>query len=162
MRFIRIISVWMALAATTGACRPDAKDGGWITFLSHRTGGSVLYRMHPDGSGLQAVFGGELRDAPGLPEGMTWYRQPHWSRQSPDGAYFLSWAIDLGLPIKRYHMPPRFLLHLGRLDGGPTRLITPEAMRYSPGHPTPNGLSICDLCSVIRQPSIIPCPRERS
>jgi hypothetical protein len=127
MRLIRIISVCMVLTATTGACRPAGTDGAWITFLSHRTGESVLYRMHPDGSGLQPVFGGELKDAPGLSAGMKWYREPHWSRQSPDGVYFLSWAIDLGKPMKRYRMPPRFLLHLGRLDGGPTRLITPDS-----------------------------------
>ena len=127
MRFVRVISVCMAVAATAGARCPAAKDGAWITFLSHRTGENVLYRMHPDGSDLQPIFGGELKDTPGLPEGMKWYRQPHWSRQSPDGAYFLSWAIDLGQPLKRYHMPPRFLLHLGRLDGGPTRLITPDS-----------------------------------
>jgi Tol biopolymer transport system component len=127
MRLTGLISGCITLAAITGACRPVANDGEWITFLSHRTGASVLYRMHPDGSGLQAVFGGELKDAPGLSRGMKWYRQPHWSRQSPNGTYFLSWAIDLGQPIKRYRMPPRFLLHLGRLDGGPTRLITPDS-----------------------------------
>jgi Tol biopolymer transport system component len=127
MRFVRVISVCMALAATAGARRSAAQDGAWITFLSHRAGENALYRMHPDGSDLQAIFGGELKDTPGLPGGMKWYRQPHWSRQSPDGAYFLSWAVDLGQPLKRYHMPPRFLLHLGRLDGGPTRLITPDS-----------------------------------
>src|SRR5262249_2196451 len=88
MRFVRVISVCMALAATAGARRSAAKDGAWITFLSHRTGENVLYRMHPDGSDLQPMFGGELKDPPGLPGGMKWYRQPHWSRQSPDGAYF--------------------------------------------------------------------------
>ena len=85
MRFVRVISFCMALAATAGARRPAAKDGAWITFLSHRTGENVLYRMQPDGSDLQANFGGELKDTPGLPWGMKWYRQPHWSRQSPTG-----------------------------------------------------------------------------
>ena len=36
-------------------------------------------------------------------------------------------GIDLVQPIKRHRMPPRFLLYLGRLDGGPTRLITPDS-----------------------------------
>jgi Tol biopolymer transport system component len=127
MRLVRILTVCMALAATAGDCRAADPRGSWITFLSHRTGGNVLYRMRPDGGGLKAIFGGELEDMPGLSEGMTWYREPHWSRQSPDGAYFLSWAIDLGRPMRRYHSPPRFLLHLGRTDGGPTRLITPDS-----------------------------------
>jgi Tol biopolymer transport system component len=106
----------------------DERKESWILFLSHRTGNNLLYRMRPDGSDIEPIFGGEVKAAPGLPEGMTWYREPHWSCQSPDGNYFLSWAIDMGQPQSRYRVGPRFLIHLGRMEGGPTRLITPDAL----------------------------------
>ncbi|MDR3618553.1 MAG: DUF1559 domain-containing protein [Paludisphaera borealis] len=101
--------------------------GSWISFLSHRTGRNLLYKMRPDGGEPQPFFGGEIEAAPGLAEGAVWWREPHWSRQSPDGRFFLSWAVDRGLPVQRHKTPPRFLLHLGRMEGGPTRLITPDA-----------------------------------
>ena len=100
--------------------------GDWITFLSHQSGQNLLYKIRPDGSEVIPIFGGEQKGMPGLSEGMTWFREPHWTRQSPDGKYFLSWAIDRG-PVHRYRSPPRFLLHLGRTSGGPTRLLTPDS-----------------------------------
>jgi hypothetical protein len=96
-------------------------------FLSHRTGNNVLYRMRPDGTEVTPVFGGEVKDVPGLGEGATWHREPHWSRLSPDGRLFLSYAIDRGFPAARHRAPPRFLVHLGRTAGGPTRILTPDA-----------------------------------
>lgn len=127
MKHLRTITVLMAVTASASHGLADGPEGSWITFLSRRTGGNVLHRMRPDASGEGRVFGGELKDMPGLAEGMTWYREPHWTRQSPDGRFFLSWALDRGLPPQRYLSPPRFLLHLGRTDGGPTRLITPDS-----------------------------------
>ena len=80
---------------------PDLQRS-WITFLSRRSGGNLLYRMHPDGSDLTPIFGGELKDLPGLREDQSLYRQPHWSRQSPDGRFFLSWARDVSSPEEKY------------------------------------------------------------
>ena len=135
MNHLGTIPILLALVATSGHRLADEPKSPWITFLSHRTGGNLLYRMHPDGSGVESVFGGELKDMPGLSKGMTWYREPHWTCQSPDGRFFLCWAIDQGVPQRQSVVPPRFLLHLGRTEGGPTRLITPdsdEAFAWSP------------------------------
>ncbi len=120
-------------SAPAGRVEPPAAvtsraEGPWILFLSHRSGKNLLYRMRPDGSELKSIFGGALEEMPGLPDGSIWYREPHWSRQSPDGRFFLSYAIDHGLPVRRFRTPPRFLLHLGRMEGGATRLITPDAI----------------------------------
>ena len=130
MNHLGTIPILLALVATSGHRLADEPKSSWITFLSHRTGGNLLYRMHPDGSGLESIFGGELKDVPGLAKGMTWYREPHWTRQSPDGRFFLSWTIDRVEPLQRRGPPPRFLLHLGRTDGGPTRLITPDSEEH--------------------------------
>ncbi len=46
---------------------PGHQDS-WITFLSRRSGANLLYRMHPDGSDLTPIFGGELGEVPGLRE----------------------------------------------------------------------------------------------
>jgi hypothetical protein len=104
----------------------NGKNSSQILFLSHRSGRNVLYTMDPAGGEPKPIFGGELDGMPGLADGTLWYREPHWSRQSPDGRFFLSYAIDRGLPPQRFRMPPRFLIHLGRMDAGPTRLITPD------------------------------------
>jgi hypothetical protein len=37
---------------------PEKTGGGpWVTFLSHRTGHNVLYRVRPDGTDLKPIFG---------------------------------------------------------------------------------------------------------
>jgi hypothetical protein len=82
--------------------------------------------MHPDGSDLTPIFGGELADVPGLREGRVLYRQPHWSRQSPDRRFFLSWATDLGIPEENCPSAVRFMIYLGRIDGGPVRVLAPD------------------------------------
>lgn len=119
-------AVIVAVAATSGPTRALADDS-WITFLSHRTGKNLLYRMRPGGE-PEPIFGGAIKDAPGLSAGLTWHREPHWSLQSPDGAYFLSWANDRVFPMPmRNPVPPRYILHLGRVGGGDSRLITPDS-----------------------------------
>jgi hypothetical protein len=99
----------------------------WITFLSHRSGNNLLYRMRPDGSELTPIFGGELAGVPGLTAGQSLYRQPHWTRQSPDREYFLSWARDVGFAADACLSSGQFMIYLGRTDGGPTRLIATNA-----------------------------------
>ncbi|WP_148593196.1 TolB-like translocation protein [Aquisphaera giovannonii] len=103
------------------------RDESWILFLSHRSGNNLLYRMRPDGSELTPIFGGELKDVPGMEAGRTLYRQPHWSRQSPDRAYFLSWATDTNVESGQMSGPIGYVIHLGRTDGGATRIMTNRA-----------------------------------
>ncbi len=126
------------------ACGADPKrrpKDSWISFLSHRTGDNLLYRMRPDGTECEPIFGGPITGAPGIGAGMTLYREPHWTWQSPDRKYFASWAIDSLRPRDKLMVTssspgPRFRLHLGRTDGtGPVRLLSPacqEAAAWSP------------------------------
>jgi Tol biopolymer transport system component len=110
-------------------------EGSYITFLSHRTGRNLLYRMRSDGSEVTPIFGGELKDVPGLGHDLTLYREPHWSRQSPNRKFFLSWAADLGYPLEKYQSPARFMIYLGQLSGGQVRVIAPdgeEVFAWSP------------------------------
>ena len=118
--------------------------------------------MGPDGSDLKPIFGGDLGEMPGLPKGTTWYREPHWSRQSPDGKYFISYAFDHGIPVQSFLVPPRFFLHLGRMEGGPTRLITPTAASCLPGRPTRDGSRTAARCGGTRRPLLIPSNRQPS
>ncbi len=50
--------------------------------------------MRPNGSECKPIFGGAISGAPGIGVGMTLYREPHWTWQSPDRKYFASWAFD--------------------------------------------------------------------
>ena len=120
-----VAALIVALAAVSGPTRVLADDS-WITFLSHRTGKNLFYRMRPGGK-PEPIFGGVIKDAPGLSEGLTWEREPHWSLQSPDGVYFLSWASDRVFPRARNRVAPRYILHVGRLGGGESRVITPDS-----------------------------------
>src|SRR5438067_11340690 len=85
----------------------------WITFLSHRTGDNLLYRMRPDGTQCTPIFGGTVKDAPGLRDGMTLYREPHWTWQSPDRKHFASWAADSFRPGDKAGVGRKYGLHLG-------------------------------------------------
>ena len=115
---------------------PAAQPKSWITFLSRRTGDNLVYRMRPDGSDLSPIFGGTIKDAPGLGEGTALYREPHWTWQSPDRKHFVSCTYDRLHPQGRDGFRPQFALRLGRTDGtGPTRVIEPvcaEAAAWSP------------------------------
>src|SRR5262245_37962420 len=111
------------------SAKPPLNDS-WITFLSHRSGDNLLYRMRPDGSACVPIFGGPVKGAPGLSEGTTLYLEPHWTWQSPDRKHFASWAWDSfrltgkSRPQGMSRVRVRFRLHLGRADGtGPTRLL---------------------------------------
>jgi TolB protein len=65
-----------ALTALTNHLAKDtaplwSPDGAWISFFSERTGTSELYRMYPDGSGIQQWTYNHARD---------------WHVWSPDGS----------------------------------------------------------------------------
>jgi hypothetical protein len=105
--------------------------------LSRRSGDNFLYRMRPDGSECKPVFGGPIKDAPGLSEGLSLVREPHWTWQRPDRTHFASCAYESIRPRgKDGRYQQHFALHLGRADGtGPTRVIAPvceEAVAWSP------------------------------
>jgi Tol biopolymer transport system component len=122
----------LALACLIAASTPDEcpgvePKGSWITFLSARSGNTLLYKMRPDGSQLTPVFGGEIEGVAGIPEGATYYRQPHFGYQSPDGKYFLDWALDMATRGGKIVSAVK-MLHLGRLDGGTTRIIAAEGV----------------------------------
>jgi WD40-like Beta Propeller Repeat len=133
--FQAMFALWLCGAMTDSVCRGADPEGSLITFLSHRTGRNLLYRMRSDGSEVTPIFGGELKDVPGLTEGLTLYREPHWTRLSPDRRFYLSWATDLGSPLEKYRSPAHFMIYLGRLTGGQTRVIAPdgqECFAWSP------------------------------
>ena len=67
-----------------------------------------------------------LEDVPGLSEGQVLYRDPHWTRQSPDRKFFLSWAHDKSPSSEKCPWPRSvFMIYLGRIDGGPARVLAP-------------------------------------
>ncbi len=128
--FVRF-AVCIATISFHGECEAQTANNGWITFLSHRSGGNLLYKMRPDGTALTPIFGGELKGVPSIPAGMVYYREPHFAYQSPDGRSFLDWALDacskddnLGRPLGR----PIVQLHLGTLGGGPTRVVAAQTV----------------------------------
>lgn len=122
---------------TVGSRAAEAREDSWITFLSRRSGENVVYRMRPDGRDLTPIFGGELKGVPGLTDGQTLYREPHWCRQSPDGKYFLDWAGDILRPRDQTYFP-RFMIYLGRLDDSQVRAIAPDGGEYFAWSPDSN------------------------
>ena len=117
----------MCLIATSasGVCPGEETKGSWITFLSTRSGNTLLYKMKPDGSHVTPIFGGPIVGAAGVPEGVIHYRQPHFGYQSPNGKYFLDWAVDQSTSGEKILSSVK-MLHLGRLDGGTTQIIAAE------------------------------------
>ena len=65
-------------------------------------------------------------NAPGLTDGSTLYREPHWTRLSPDRKFFLSWATDVCRPGDKFRSSYRFMIYLRRVTGGQTRTIAPD------------------------------------
>jgi Tol biopolymer transport system component len=82
--------------------------------------------MNPNGSGIQRIFGGPMTDGPVFTEGISLYRNPHWTRQSPNGLYFASWAYDAGLPADKYQGEMRAMLWVGGMDGKWARILSPD------------------------------------
>ena len=86
----------------------------------------MLYKMRPDGSQLTPVFGGEIRDVPVMAKGVTLYREPHWTRQSPDGKYYASCVYQQGAPDSKYQGAARAMLCVGGLNGDWSRVLEPN------------------------------------
>lgn len=103
-----------------------AQSNDWITFLSHRSGQSFLYKMRPDGAELKPFFGGVIPDVPVLSDGVVLYREPHWTRLSPNGKYFACWAYEKGKPYSAWQGSLRPMLVVGDLEGTWTRVVNPD------------------------------------
>jgi len=128
-------SFCFAVFALLAVLRPDASQAqtsaknqsdSVVTFVSHRTGGNLLYRMRPDGTNVTPIFGGQISDVPTLTDGVTFIREPHWTHQSPNGKYFASWVYEMGIPDSKWQSPSRAMLWVGDLNGKWTRLVNPD------------------------------------
>lgn len=97
-----------------------------MTFLSHRTGSNLLYKSNADGTGLKPLLGGPVTDVPALSDQYTMVREPHWTRQSPNGKYFASWVYEKGKPYSAYQGDVRAMLWVGNLEGSWTRMVNPD------------------------------------
>ena len=92
MRGHAITSASVILAFTLISANVDSaasqekvgKSTGWITFLSHRSGHNLLYKMRPDGAEMKSFFGGPIPNVPVLSDGVVFYRVPHCIRLSPN------------------------------------------------------------------------------
>lgn len=128
--------VAMSFQVVSGNDQSTSNRTSWITFLSQRSGDSLLYRMRPDGTECQPIFGGPIKDAPGIADSLTLYREPHWTWQSPDQQFLVSWATDTFRPRDASRSRSLFSLYLARADGlGPARILAPlcaEAAAWSP------------------------------
>lgn len=115
----------VALAASWS----EAQEAGEprLIFVSRRSEENLLYAARPDGSDPRPIFGGVLKDVPGVGSETTIRREPHWCRLSPDRRFFLDWAADIGFPFDKYKPSPHFLTYLGRVDGGAPRVLLPDA-----------------------------------
>lgn len=107
----------------------------WITFLSHRSGGNLLYKMRPDGTDVEAILGGELKGFPVVSEGVSLHREPHWTRLSPDRRLFVSWIYESGTPHSKWQGALRPMLFVGDIDRAWSRVLHPaghEEFAWSP------------------------------
>jgi Tol biopolymer transport system component len=128
----RLASVLLAFAPVLVIAEPASSEEGvnqsaeWITFVSHRSGHNLLYKMRPDGAETESFFGGVIRDVPVIAEGVVLYRQPHWTRLSPHRKHFASWVYELGEPYSAWQGPLRPMLVVGDLEGTWTRVVNPD------------------------------------
>lgn len=101
-------------------------SGSVVTFLSHRSEGNILYTARPDGTDVRPIFGGPIEGLPSFTDGVTLVREPHWTRQSPNGKYFASWVYEKGQPYSKYQGVLRPMLWVGDLEGKWTRIVNPD------------------------------------
>jgi hypothetical protein len=117
--FMFTVTSAMATHAQTSARQPHVS----MTFLSHRASYNQLYQSQPDGANEQAIFGGPITDLPSFDDSYKMYREPHWTRQSPNGKYFASWLYEMGIPHSKYKGSSRPMLVVGDLGGKWTRIV---------------------------------------
>ena len=120
--------------ALIGECQGAGPRGCWITFLSHGSGGNVLYRMRPDDGEVTPIFVGELKDLPGTPDGLIYDRQSHFGLRSPDEEYFVDRAFRWSSFIWEASAVSRRVRSYGRqAAGGPVTCSASELTRRREG-----------------------------
>jgi Tol biopolymer transport system component len=123
-----LITLALIAVATKASGQTDDTERDYaLTFLSHRSGFNQIYTCHPDGSKPQPFFGGPITDGPSFNESYTMFREPHWTRQSPDGKYFASWVYEIGKPYSEYSGVHRPMLIVGDIEKTWTRIASPDA-----------------------------------
>jgi hypothetical protein len=116
----------LAVATTGYAQNSEAESGDVLTFLSHRSGYNQVYTSQPDGGNPRAFFGGPIADIPSFDNSYTMFREPHWTRQSPNGKYFASWVYETGKPSSKIQGVARPMLWVGDIGGTWTRTVNPD------------------------------------
>jgi hypothetical protein len=114
-------------SAQTNNTKPNDATGNLaLTFLSHRSGYNQIYTSRSDGSKPQPFFGGPITDVPSFNKSYTMFREPHWTRQSPNGKYFASWVYETGMPASEFQGTRRPMLVVGDMRGTWTRIVNPD------------------------------------
>lgn len=103
----------------------EDENGSCVTFVSHRSGNNLLYRIDLGGTKATPLFGGAIQ-APAVNKGVALYREPHWTRQSPDGTLFASWAYDRGIPSDKHLGNARAMLWAGDTAGMWSQMANPD------------------------------------
>jgi Tol biopolymer transport system component len=116
----------VAMATTASAQSIVSEQGIALTFLSHRSGYNQIYTSRADGSKPQPFFGGPIVDVPSFDDSYTMFREPHWTRQSPNGKYFASWVYESGEPYSQFQGTSRPMLIVGDIQGSWTRIVNPD------------------------------------
>ncbi len=126
--FVAALFVLLATAPVIAiAAELEVSNDQWITFLSHRTGTNLLYKMRPDGSELEVILGGPLSGQPTINNEVRIIREPHWTRLSPHRHYFASWVYEVGRPYSKWQGEFRPTITIGDLHGKWTRVLHPAA-----------------------------------
>lgn len=126
LTFVIVAMSLRVLSAPALGQEPTASSAEWITFVSHRSGHNLLYKMRPDGTELKPFFGGEIRNMPSVKEGVTLYLVPHWTRLSPNRRYFASWVYSKGEPYDKWQGALQAMLTVGDVTGKWTRILNAE------------------------------------
>jgi hypothetical protein len=128
-------------AATAWAQTSETERKYALTFLSHRSGYNQIYTSHADGSKPQPFFGGPIKDVPSFDKSYTMFREPHWTRQSPNGEYFASWVYETGKPYSKFQGSLRPMLVVGDIRGSWTRNVNPDCHEEFAWSPDSNKLA---------------------
>ncbi len=137
----------IAFAATALAQTNDTERKSVLTFLSHRFGYNQIYTSHSDGSKPKPFFGGPITDVPSFDQSYALFREPHWTRQSPNGKYFASWVFEKGKPYSPFQGVLRPMLVVGDTQGSWTRIVNPDCHEEFAWSPDSNQLAFSIFAS---------------
>ena len=137
--------VLLAVATTASAQTNEFKQEIALTSLSHRSGYNQIYTSHSDGSKAQPSFGGPTTGVPSFNDSYTMFREPHWTRQSPDGKYFALWVYETGKPYSEFQGTLRPMLVVGDIQGSWMRIVNPDCQEWFAWSPDSKQLAITIL-----------------